>query len=106
VDWTNSDTKAIAEFIENEDREWIKSGKAGAAFWQGTANEVLDDCEKFKAPPGAEIIRMTDMLHYLFCGESGEPVQTGKIADIKFSRVDWKQIAEWLLEKSRSDRSE
>ncbi len=105
AEWTNSDTQAIAEFISNEDREWSESRKRGTPFWQGTAGEILDNSERFQAPPEAPVSRLAAMLRYLFCGESDEPMRTEKTAAIEFSRVDWKQVAEWLLEKSRKGRS-
>jgi hypothetical protein len=99
--WTNGDTEAVAEFISKEDREWNESKKHGTPFWRGTADEILDTNES----PDAPVSRLTEMLRYLFCGEAEEPVQTEKTAGITLSRVDWKQIAEWLLEKSRQARS-
>lgn len=104
-EWTNSDTEALAEFIRNEDRQWVETRKHGTPFWKGTADEILDDSERSKAPPDAPVARLTDILRYLFCGETDEPVQSETFAGIEFSRVDWKQLAEWLLEISRKARS-
>jgi hypothetical protein len=104
TEWTNGDTEAVAEFISNEDREWNESRKHGTPFWRGAADEILDNSERFKAPPDAPVSRLTEMLRYLFCGESEDPIHTEKTAGIAFSRVDWKQIAGWLLEKSRAAR--
>jgi hypothetical protein len=105
ADWTNEDTKAIAEFIDNEDREWIESRKRGTPFWRGTAEEIVYDCQRFEAPPDAPVERLTAMLRYLFCGESDVPINIEGAAGINPSRVDWRQIAAWLVEKSRKSGS-
>jgi hypothetical protein len=95
MEWTNTDTWKIAEAIRTQDREF------GNELWQGVADVDRETAIKIEA----------ESIRGWFCGipEAGvdpdEP-ELVEIAGIDLGKVDWRQIAEWLIAKSEKTKPE
>jgi hypothetical protein len=104
--WTNRETEHVAEYIRNDDNGTEYS------FWTNMAI-YAEDTE----PAESERVNgLARTVKHMFCGSPGmctdgvfrenadqseEVIDFSEILDVDFSLVDWKQIAEWLINKSR-----